>query len=49
MTKQTHFTFQGHTGHIDAFGFITWAGMGFQIEAASAEMRAAIAKARGAA
>lgn len=41
----TTFYFAGHRGHV-AFGFVQWAGMSFQIEAASKEMRAAIEKAR---
>jgi len=36
------FTFKGIQGNVDRFGFVTYGGMGFQITAASDELRRAI-------
>ncbi len=40
------FRFQGITGHVFHGDFVRWGGVSFQIEAAKADLRAAIEAAR---
>lgn len=42
MNKPVSFYFDGHRGTVDRFGFVFWAGMGFQIEAAAPALRKVI-------
>lgn len=42
------FMFMGSVGYVFAGDFVSWGGAWFQIEAAGAELRAAIESARGA-
>lgn len=46
MNTQTSFMFHGARGTVDAFNFVQWGGMGFQIEAAAPDLRKTIDNAR---
>ena len=40
------FSFNGIRGMVDAYGYVTWGGMGFHLYAADPELRKAIMSAR---
>jgi hypothetical protein len=46
MRKVTRFVFNKIHGTVDAYDFVYWGGMCFELGAANAELRAAIAEAR---